>query len=166
MRLTLDKRFKQRMQARYDRFEMQVGILEDGPHRKPKPASAGLSSYASGPVRKKSRTNGPLTISEVSEAIRGRMEVNYLTDPFKKKSSDIIKFSDGFFRMASGKANTMRRRVENLMQAIVRNPILRGDYGSNSALTKKIKTFNRYLIDTGQFFKAIRARVKVKGSNV
>ncbi len=163
MQLKLDKRFTQRVQARYDRFQMEVGILNDGPHKEPKSASAGLSSYAGGPIRKKSSRAGELTIAEVSEANRARMDVNYLTDPFKKKNSDIIKFSNTFFKMASGRATSMRKRVENLMQAIVRNPILRGDYGSNAALTKKIKTFDRFLIDTGQFFKAIKASVKVRG---
>jgi hypothetical protein len=162
MQLKLDPRFTKRVQARYDRFEMQVGILQDGPHKNAASAKRGLSSYAGGPIRKKSASS-KLTIAEVSEANRKRMDVNYLTDPFSKKSSDIIAFSTSFFKMAAGKASSMRKRVENLMQAIVRNPILRGDYGSNSELTKKIKTFDRYMIDTGQLFKAIKASVKIRG---
>lgn len=166
MQLKLDKRFQRKVNARYARFQMEVGILEDGVHKKPRPASAGLSAYAGGPIRKKATTAGELTIAEVSEAIRARMDVNYLTDPFKKRNSDIIKFSTHFFKMASGKSTSMLKRVENMMQAIVRNPILRGDYGSNAEVTKKIKTFDRFLFDTGQFFKAIRARVKIRGPRV
>jgi hypothetical protein len=49
--------------------------------------------------------------------------------------------------------------MENLAQAIIRNPILRGDYGSNSALTRKIKGFDRFMFDTGQLFQSIKAKV-------
>lgn len=162
MQLKLDPKFRKKMQARFDRFDMQVGILEDANHRNAAPASKGLASYAGGPLRKKG-SPGELTIAEVAEEIRKEQNVEWLEGPFKNRSSDILKFTDGFLRMASGKATSMRKRVENLMQAIVRNPILRGDYGSNSAQARKWKTFDRYLMDTGQFFKGITAKVKIRG---
>jgi hypothetical protein len=56
-----------------------------------------------------------------------------------------------------------RLGFETCLQAIVRNPILKGEYGRNSRLTQKIKGFNRYMIDTAQLFKNIKADVKVKG---
>ncbi len=40
--------------------------------------------------------------------------------------------------------------------------MLRGDYGPNSELTRKIKGFDRYMIDTAQLFKAIKAKCVVK----
>jgi hypothetical protein len=49
--------------------------------------------------------------------------------------------------------------LTNAIQAIVRNPILRGDYGRNNLFTQKVKGFNRLMIDTGQFFNNIKARV-------
>jgi hypothetical protein len=52
------------------------------------------------------------------------------------------------------------------LQAIVRNPILRGDYGKNKKETIKRKGFDRYMIDTGQFFNSIIARVTKKGKDV
>lgn len=171
MQLKLRKGFGQRVQARFDRFDMQVGILENDEHKEPRDRKAGftdnqnISSYAGGPVRKTGRS-GSVTLNEVSAANRARMDVNYLTDPFTKSDSNIIKFSQAFFKMASGKSASMKKRVENLMQAIVRNPILRGDYGVNSRITQKIKGFNRSMIDTAQLFKAIKASVKVKGRRV
>lgn len=169
MQLKLRKNFAEKVQARYERFQMEVGILEDGPHKLPKERPAGaenfnanLSSYAGGPVRKKSSEAGPLTIAQVSAANRDRTGVNYLTHPFEQKDSEIIQFSQAFFKMASGKATTMRKRVENLLQAIVRNPILRGEYGKQARSTTREKGFVRPMIDTGQLFKAIKASVKVK----
>jgi hypothetical protein len=51
------------------------------------------------------------------------------------------------------------KRVQNLLQAVIRNPILRGDYGRNAMSTARNKGFNRLFIDTGQFFRAIKAKV-------
>ena len=161
MQLKLDKRFQKNVQGLFGKYDFQVGVLNDGPHKQARSAKAGLGTYAGGPVRKKSNKAGPATISEVSEANRERMDVNYLTDPFQHRSSDIMKFTREFFKLAFGKSE--KKRAENLLQAVVRNPILRGDYGSNATLTKKIKTFDRLMIDTGQLFKAIRAVCTIRG---
>lgn len=165
----LDKRFKQRAQGRFGKYQFEVGVLQDGPHKVPRTGERGLggkdvlSSYAGGPVRKKSNKVGPLSIAEVSAANREHLGFNYLIEPFERKTSDIIKFTKEFFRLAFGRSE--KRRAENLLQAVVRNPILRGDYGSNAPLTKRIKGFDRKMIDTAQLFKAIKAVCRVR-SNV
>lgn len=166
MNIQLDRRFKKNVQGRFGKYTFYVGVLQDGPHKEARVGQRGqggkdvLGSYAGGPIRKKSRVNGPLSIAEVSEANRARMGVNYLTAPFKKKSSDIIKFTRAFFKLAFG--GSEKRRAENLLQAIVRNPILRGDYGSNTQLTRRIKGFDRKMIDTAQLFKALIAKCRVR----
>ncbi len=143
-----------------------MGVLEDGPYITPKRGVRGLkgqdviSNYAGGPIRQKSSQDSGQMISDVSKANRDRLGINYLLEPFKKKSSDIIKFTNEFFKLAFGRSQ--KRRCENLLQAIVRNPILRGDYGPNSALTKKIKGFDRSMIDTAQLFKALISKCTVK----
>ncbi len=166
MQLKLDSRFRKRVEGRFGRYRFEVGVLENGPHYEPRRGKPGLkgedvkSAYAGGPIRKKSANAGDLTIAEVSEANRARLGFNYLIVPFKKRTSDIIKFSNEFFKLAFGRSE--KRRAENLLQAIVRNPILRGDYGSNSKLTIKIKGFDRIMIDTAQLFKAIKAKCTVR----
>jgi len=169
MQLKLSRGFQKRAQGRFGKYEFMVGVLEDGPHMEAKTGKRGLggkdvqSTYAGGPIRKKTSRASGLTISKVSEENRKRMGVNYLTAPFKNKTSDIIKFTNEFFRLAFGRSE--KKRAENLLQAVVRNPILRHEYGSNSQLTQKIKGFDRKLIDTAQLFRAIKAICKVK-SNV
>lgn len=166
MKIVLDKRFKKNVAGRFGKYSFQVGVLEDGPHRDPKRGERGqkgadvLGTYAGGPVRKAGRSSSK-SVAEVSKEFREHVGVNYLTEPFKRKSSDIIKFSNEFFKLAFGRSE--KRRAENLLQAIVRNPILRGDYGSNSTLTQKIKGFDRKGIDTAQLFKNIRAKCSIKG---
>lgn len=165
MQLTLNKKFRKNVEGRFGKYKFEVGVIDDGPHYVPKRGERGqkgqdvLSSYAGGPVRKASRTPGPLTISAVSAANRERLGINYLTEPFQKTSSEIIKFTQEFFRLAFGRSE--KKRAENLLQAVVRNPILRGEYGKNSKLTQRIKGFDRSMIDTGQLFKAIKAVCRV-----
>lgn len=167
MQIKLDNRFKKKVRGMFGKYEFEVGVLTDAPHKEARRGKRGmkgadvLTSYAGGPVRKKSRVNSGITIAQVSEENRKRMGFNYLTRPFEDQSSDIVKFSKAFFDLVFGRSQ--KRRAENLLQAIVRNPILRGDYGPNSALTKKIKGFDRSMIDTAQLFKAIQAVCKVKG---
>jgi hypothetical protein len=169
MQLKLDSRFRKRVEGRFGKYRFEVGVLQDGPHREARRGVRGLkgadvrSSYAGGPIRKKSTKESGLTIAQVSEENRIRLGFNYLTEPFKKRTSDIIKFSNEFFRLAFGRSQ--KKRAENLLQAIVRNPILRGDYGSNSKITVKIKGFDRKMIDTAQLFKALKARCTVKGGS-
>lgn len=167
MQITLDKRFRDRLRGRFGKYDFRVGVLVDTPHRLAKRGERGkkgtdvLGTYAGGPVRKKSSIESGLTVAQVSKANRKRLGFNYLSKPFGKKSSDIVKFTREFFRLAFGR--TEKRRAVNLLQAIVRNPILRGDYGPNSKLTKTIKGFDRAMIDTAQLFKSIKAQCTIRG---
>jgi len=171
MQLVWDKRFQKKVKGIIGKFSFEVGVLQDAPHKEPmeRPAgaenfSSNLSTYAGDKVRKKSRTNGPLSVAQVSEANRNRTGVNYLTAPFEKTTSDIVKFTQRFLQLAFGRGE--KKRLENLLQAIVRNPILRGEYGKQARSTTREKGFYRPMIDTGQLFKAIKAVVKVGGSRV
>lgn len=154
----LDRRFTHQAKGILEKYDFQVGIFESTAHKEAEPRSTG--TYAGGPVRKASRTNSGKTVSQVSEELRARTGINIFTQPFiAKKNKEIVTFVKEYFDLCAGR--TQKRRVENLMQAIVRNPILRGDYGKNSPLTAKIKGFNRFMIDTAQLFRAITAKIKV-----
>ncbi len=165
MEIKLQRGFADRLKGRFGKYDFQVGILVDGPHKVPKRGKWGLkgqdviSTYAGGPIRQKTRKDSDLTISEVSVKQREHLGFNYLTEPFKKRTSEIIKFSNSFFRLAFGASE--KKRAENLLQAVVRNPIIRGDYGPNAPLTRKVKGFDRKMIDTGQLFKAIKAMCRI-----
>lgn len=153
--------WEKRLSKRIEKYEFEVGILEDKEHKNPKTSTTfgeqDLTSFAGGPARKKSSIGSGQKISEVFNANQMRMNTNLLLEPFENKSSDIVKFTKEFLKLVFDASYT--RRVENLLQAVVRNPILRGDYGENSSFTADQKGFNRLLIDTAQTFKAIKARV-------
>lgn len=166
MNIQLDKRFQKKVQGMFGKYDFQVGILEDRPHKLAKRGERGkkgkdvLKNFAGGPARQTSSKASGLSLAEVSEANRQRMGFNYLTEPFKHRTSDIVRFTDAFFKLVFGRSE--KKRAENLLQAIVRNPILRRDYGPNSPLTQKIKGFDRFMIDTAQLFNAIRAKCQVR----
>ncbi len=172
MKIELNKRFKKNITGKFGKYVFEVGILEDKPHKLPKRGVTGLKgqevikTYAGGPARTVSNKPSGLSVSDVSKSFRQHLGFNYLSRPFRSKSksqADILKFSKSFFDLVFGRSE--KKRCENLLQAIVRNPILRGDYGNNSALTKKIKGFDRLGIDTAQLFKSIRAQTKIAGGN-
>jgi hypothetical protein len=159
--IKLDKRFRRQAKGVYEKYEFQVGVISDSAYKLPLPASKGLKSFAGGPARKISSKPSGLMISEVSEALRKNTGINFYTKPFTSgKNKDILDFVKSFFDLCAGR--TQAKQTENLLQAIVRNPILRGDYGRNSKITAKIKGFNRFMIDTSQLFQAITAKVKVR----
>lgn len=157
--IRLSRNFQKQAKGVFEKYEFEVGVLEDKPHKFAKPASAGLSTLAGGPRRKIGRVSSE-SMSDVSESMRARVG-NFYTRPFKSpKNRDILKFAQSFFEFCTGKGQS--NRVRNYLQAIVRNPILRGDYGRNSPKWAKIKGFNRLMIDTGQLFNAIQAKIRTR----
>lgn len=158
MNIKLDGRFAKQAKGVFEKYEFRVGVLNDKPHKQ---ADSGIKSYAGGPARRVSNKNSGMTIAQVSEDLRKRTGINFYTRPFSsKKNTDILNFVKSFFDLCAGRGEI--RRTENFLQAIVRNPILRGDYGRNTSTTAKIKGFNRFMIDTAQLFRAIQSKVVVK----
>jgi hypothetical protein len=151
----LDRRFRKTLSGRFERFDIQVGILEDKPHKTPR-SPRSIGSLQGGPVRKVSaRTNG--MVSQVSERMRKRYD--FYRKPFKKKSPDVRKFVRAFFELATGKTKSYGK-TRTALRAVIRNPILKGAYGKNRMRTRLKKGFNRLMIDTGQMFKGINARIR------
>lgn len=163
MKIRFAKPLSQTLKKKIEGFEIEVGVLNDTPHKNPVEQSLfkepDLSSYAGGPVRKKTRTVGPLTTGQILVENMKRLNINLLWRPFQETNSNIMQFTKSFLNLAlNGQAST--KRVENLLQAIVRNPILKQEYGKNKAHTADAKGFDRHLFDTGQMFRAITAKVK------
>ncbi len=183
----LDGRFVKEARGRIEKFSFDVGVLDDKPHKlqltkgkavsrlKSKGAGASqlteflFTTLAGGPARRIGSKASDKTIAQVSEEARRKTGINFYTRPWKSKQNrDLVRFIQSFMRLITqGGKLTEKKRLENALQAVVRNPIVRGDYGGNSHGTAKSKGFSRLLINTGQLFRAITARVRIsKGSNV
>lgn len=155
--------FKSRLEKQIEGFEFEVGVLQDKVHKNPVETplfgTPVLKEYAGGPIRPTSSTKSELTIGDVLVENMKRLGINLLLEPFQNPDDELNKFTTAFLRYAAAKKGSLKR-VENLLQAVVRNPILRKEYGNNKGFTADNKGFDRHLFDTGQMFKAIRARVK------
>lgn len=163
MKINLGSSWGKKLQSRVNNVEFEVGVLDDSPHKEPVDTPIGttpvLKNYAGGPVRPTSRKPSGVTNADVLVQNMERTNTNYLLEPFQKKNTEIMKFTNYFLRYIVGRPGASINRIENLLQAIVRNPILNQEYGPNNATTADNKGFDRHLIDTGQMFKSIRARM-------
>lgn len=164
----LGKSFKKKLAKQIEGWDLKVGILEDKRHYDPKTSPSGPpeppKTYAGGSIRRTTRNS--MSIFSTGEIFIQNMKllgVDLLREPFKgslaSKNNEILKFTEAFLKLAT-KQKVSLKRVENLLQAVVRNPILRQDYGYNSRERAEEKGFNRLLFDTGQMFKAIKAKAK------
>lgn len=167
MKIQMQSSWTKKLKRQVEKYEMEVGILDDKPHMAPLDTPIGtppkLGSYAGGPVRRSTRVPDGKSIGEILVENMERTQTNYLLEPFRKKSSDIMKFTTYFLKYIVGGLGAAPKRVENLVQAIVRNPILKQEYGNNTSTTADNKGFDRHLIDTGQTFKQIKARIIKRG---
>lgn len=157
MQLSMGKTWTKKMSRQIEGFQFEVGVLNDRPHKKA--VRGDIKNYAGGPARKISATTEKATIGEILIFNMARLNRDLLREPFRERTSDIMKFTREFLKLAFRYKGVNTRRVENLLQAVVRNPILKLDYGSNTGKQSKVKGFNRHLFDTAQMFKAIRAKV-------
>lgn len=163
MNFNIRNGFKKRLSNRVEKYNFTVGILDDKDHRQARPWIDGkpdLTTFAGGEISRTSRDKSGLTIGEVLIQNMERLGINLLSEPFKNEGSEIMKFMREFLKVIVKNNPSGLRRVENLLQAVVRNPILRKDYGDNTATTAMAKGFDRHLIDTAQTFKAIKAKAK------
>lgn len=156
MRFEIDKRWTKRLRGKIEGYEFDVGVQTSGPHKRALSKKHGLKTVAGGPARKQGRKSSGQTLQSVSDF--SRQQVNVFRAPFKHRTPDINKIFHEFFRVAF--KNAPVKKLEAVLLGAVRNPILKQAYGRNKIGTAIKKGFNRLLIDTGQFFKAIAARVR------
>jgi hypothetical protein len=163
MKVTMGNKWAVKLKGRIEEYDFEVGILENKQYKEPVVEGLfdnNLGTFAKGPVRKTSPRNTDKKVGEILVDNMKRLNIDLLRAPFKKKSSEIMQFTKAFLSLVTYKPTMNLKRVENLLQAVVRNPIYRQDYGINSGYTAKAKGFNRHLFDTGQMFKNIRVKAK------
>lgn len=164
MKLEFGNAWSKKLAKRVNGYEFEVGVLDEKTYKNPVTTglfeAPQLRTYAGGPVRKTSREDSGKTVGDVLVANMKRLNINLLSRPFDDSNDDLIKFMNNFLAFAAESKRVSIRRIENLLQAVVRNPILREEYGKNAASTADMKGFDRHLFDTGQMFRAIKARAK------
>ena len=146
-------------------YSYKVGILQNKQHFAP--ARDKIGTRNGKPVYRKYWTkyaglnvlkHGP-RVDGTLYSIAKELEQKYkwLTRPFTiKNNQNLLNVIRMVVEQFNGKGS--ERRIVNALQAVIRNPILRGDYGKNSRKTAKAKGFNKLMICTAQFFRNIMAK--------
>ena len=155
------KGWAKQLQKEYSRFEFHVGVLQDRPE--PYPRYGETKNFHGGKALKKGKYSAT-TVAEVAETTN--RVYNWLLGAWSGRKANsnnaaILRVLRTYAAYLSKPENN--NRLRNAVQAVVRNPILRGDYGSNSESYAKQKGFNRFLIATGTLFDSIKAAVVRRG---
>lgn len=153
--LKIKSNIAKKIQKEIGLYNFEVGILQDAPKKlRKKGASksfAGLTVSASG------KTSTGASLAQVAKFNDNRF--GWLKKPFKiAGNKEVLAVIKEIAAQTFGKKSPDNKRLENAVQAVIRNPILRGDYGNNKRSTIKAKGFDKLGIDTAQFFKAIKAK--------
>lgn len=141
------------IQVELDKYECEVGILQDKPHYN---AGIGFKTYAG---QQLARTGRKIvgSLADVAQDLDRRF--HWLERPWRMQSNQAVQdVVNDIAESMNGRDPRAKQRVLNGVQAVVRNPILRGDYGGNSSQWAQVKGFNKLLMWTGQFFQNIKAR--------
>lgn len=134
------------------KYNAEIGILEDGPAAKWKKEPKTLRGV--GTVNRIAG-NSKKTLREVMTVFN--LKYNLLLAPFRNKNNkEVLRVVDDIARDLKKGGNG--NRVRNGLQAAVRNPISRKEYGDNSAKWAKAKGFNFLFVNTGRLFRSIKVR--------
>lgn len=149
--------FQHKLSKDLSSIQIEIGILQDRPEVEALSSEKGLKRLTASQVALKAGRKSITTVVEVFKKFDNKYKL--LTAPFEKnQNKEVVNMLDQMIKEINGDALNIRR-LENTAQAVIRNPILRGDYGSNKETTEAIKGFNKLFIRTGTMFKAIKARV-------
>ena len=168
MKLTAKMKEPLLTQADLDAYEVEVGILPemyDKKANKPKGKKAGThySRLAGGLVRYR-RKNSKATIGQVEGWLDDRYGwLQKVIDEDNENEADLKEVIKRLSSLFGKDDESLKKRYLNACRALVRNPILRKEFGSNAPSTIKQKGFDHPMRDTGKFFKAINAQFVRKG---
>lgn len=140
---------------RLGKHEVEVGVLEDGPEKKWKKQQ---KNFHGGPANKTAGNNDNETLREVFA--KWNLRYQLLLAPLRAAGNKDVVEVIGRMVANMGTLGKQKQQFLNAVQALIRNPIMRGDYGRNNRKWAKIKGFNRLLINTGAMFNSIKARFK------
>lgn len=149
------KNLSKKLTFKLEKYEVQVGLLED--KKRKKPLFRKFKNYAGKRLLREGGVSKGASLVKVAEYLDKQFK--WLRKPFLlKNNKEVVIVLNDIVKDMNGRGD--KQRILNGFQAVVRNPILRGEYGRNNARWAKIKGFDDALMMTGQFFKNIKARFK------
>lgn len=144
-----------KIQKEIGNYNFEVGILNNSPKKLPKRKT--FKNFAGIKVSAIGSTSTKVSLAEVAKYTDKKF--GWLKKPFKEpKNKEVLGVVQEIAKQVFEKKSLDNKRLENAVQAVIRNPILRSDYGNNADSTIKQKGFDKLGINTSQLFKAIKAK--------
>lgn len=162
---------------KFNRMEIEVGVLNKSATARVADRDAGLKTLpGTGKQASKIKRGGAgkseLRLTELAKILDNRYGV-FSESEKHFTNQDVVRVTNQLVDVFEKGAmtETMQRRIENACIALVRNPIMRKDFGANASSTigggigyngYKVegKGFDWPMVDTGFFFQNIKARMK------
>lgn len=149
-------KIKDEINKKLEGYTLEVGVLADIPA---KFAKKEQKPFHGGVANKKGK-DSPVPLRAVLEKLDAIY--NILLGPWGKRDNMEVALTVREMIADMNKTSADKQRFLNAAQAVVRNPILRGEYGDNSPQTQAVKGFNRLLINTGTLFENLKTRLAKK----
>lgn len=160
IKVKLNESFLDKEVKEFEAQRVTVGVLDKSKYAAiAKPKSAGLKSMKGIPasyIKKRDKSFPMWQLADFLDYHYGFISKAAINP----NNADLVLVMNELKRIFDGKVNP--KRIENAAIALVRNQILRKDFGSNAESTEKQKGFDMPLVRTGAMFSSIKAIYKVK----
>lgn len=173
-----DQKFRKKLEKKLGGYEFKVGLFPEDAGKPHYPAKSiytktgklkkAKSAYTTiDGMKARRRASSKQFISfmlpsmrEILELACGYVGRDIVKAPFMRQSwSTSRKLRAAIYRFLRDSTAERRKVVEQAMLNMVRDPIRKRAYGSNSLSWILTKGFNRRLFDTGQLWKNLKAKV-------
>lgn len=160
IKVKLNESFLDKEVKEFEAQRVNVGVLDKSKYAAiAKPKSAGLKNMKgvqANYIKKRDKTFPMWQLADFLDYHYGFISKAAINP----NNADLVLVMNELKKIFDGKVNP--KRTENAAIALVRNQILRKDFGSNAESTEKQKGFDMPLVRTGAMFSSIKAIYKVK----
>ena len=160
IKVKLNESFLDKEVKEFEAQRVTVGVLDKSKYAAiAKPKSAGLKSMKGIPASYIKRRDKSFPMWQLADFLD--YHYGFISKAaINPNNADLVLVMNELKKIFDGKVNP--KRIENAAIALVRNQILRKDFGSNAESTEKQKGFDMPLVRTGALFSSIKAIYKVK----
>ena len=133
--------------------EIQVGIFKNIARKNP---INKIKNFAGGEARRVGKTSSK---GVTNAGVLADLESKYKVLSTPLEDTGAVKNFLNAVLLSTMTAKKNSNEIKNTFKALFVKPILKGEYGGNSAKTVKNKGFNRRFIDTGQTVKNLQIKI-------
>lgn len=154
--IKLDEDFLKENVRDFESQRLRIGILDDAFARKARSKREGFAKLEdTGINRRKIKGKSKLPMKDLAKILD--TEYGVFSNAVNNANNLDLNLVTQELIKAFSNGTVSKRRIINAAEALIQNPILRREFGSNSKSTQQVKGFDRPIIDTGAFYSSIKA---------